>query len=98
MHSMDNLLHLVHSDGAQGLKLHVGQPPLVVLDGEEQPLDGQAITFEEAELLLLSISTTRQRRDLWERGWVDFIYRFRNRVNFVVHAQVENRSVKMEIH
>lgn len=95
---MDNLLHLVHSDGAQGLKLHVGQPPLVVLDGEEQPLDGQAITFEEAELLLLSISTTRQRRDLWERGWVDFIYRFRNRVNFVVHAQVENRSVKMEIH
>jgi Tfp pilus assembly ATPase PilU len=95
---MDHLLHLVHSDGAQALKLHVGLPPVVVMDGKEQPLDEQAITMEEAERLLLSISTTRQRRDLWERGWVDFIYRFRNRVSFVVHAQMENRSVKMEIH
>jgi len=35
MYSMDDLLHLVHSDGADRLMLHIGRPPVIVLDGEE---------------------------------------------------------------
>ena len=97
MASMDNLLHLVHSDGAQALRLHVGRPPVVVLDGEEQPLDEPAITPEDAEQLWWSISNTRQRRELWERGWVNFLYRFRGRASFVVCARMEKTSVGMDI-
>ena len=97
MASMDNLLHLVHSDGAQALRLHVGQPPVVVLDGEEQLLDEPAITPEDAERLWWSISNTRQRRELWERGWVNFLYRFRGRASFVVCARMEKTSVGMDI-
>jgi hypothetical protein len=48
---MDNLLHLLLSDGADELRLHVGQPPVVVLDGKEEPLEGPAITTEDAEQL-----------------------------------------------
>jgi Tfp pilus assembly pilus retraction ATPase PilT len=62
MYSMDDLLHLVHSDGADELKLHVGQPPVIVIDGEQQPIEGPAITAENAEQLLRSITDTRQRR------------------------------------
>src|ERR1041384_4305442 len=31
MYSMDNLLRLLHSDGADELRLHVGTPPVIVL-------------------------------------------------------------------
>jgi Tfp pilus assembly ATPase PilU len=95
---MDDLLHLVHSDGADELRLHVGQPPVIVLDGEEQALEGPAITTEDAEHLLQSITNTRQRRDLREHGVVEFIYRFRDRANFVVRARMEDEKVGMDIH
>ena len=95
---MDDLLHLVHSDGADGLRLHVGRPPVIVLDGEEQRIEGPAITTENAEQLLQSISDTRQRRDLREHGAVEFIYRFRGRANFVVCVKIEDENVYMDIH
>jgi twitching motility protein PilT len=98
MYSMDHLLHLLHSDGADELRLHVGQPPVIVLDGELQPLEGPAITAEDAEQLLQSISNTRHRRELREQGMVEFICRFRNRANFVIRARMEGENIGMDIH
>jgi len=98
MYSMDDLLHLLHSDGADALRLHVGRPPIIVLDGEEQPLEGPAITTEDAEHLFQSIANTRQRRELREQGAVEFIYRFRGRASFVVRARLEDEKVGMDIH
>jgi Tfp pilus assembly ATPase PilU len=95
---MDDLLYLVHSDGADELRLHVGQPPVIVIDGEQQPMEGPVITAENAEQLLQSVTDTRQRRDLREHGAVEFVYRFRERVNFVVRAKLENENVGMDIH
>ena len=95
---MDHLLHLVHSDGADELRLHVGQPPVIVLEGKQEPIEGPAITAEDAEQFLLSIADTRQRRELREHGTVEFIYRFRGRANFVVLATMEDESVGMDIH
>lgn len=98
MYSMDDLLHLLHSDGADGLRLHVGKPAIIVLEGEPQSLVGPAITPEESAQLLQSIATTRQRRELREHGVVQFIYRFRDRASFVVRAQMEDENVGIEIH
>ena len=98
MYYMDDLFHLVHSDGADGLKLSVGQPPVIVLDGEYQPIEGPLITTEVAEQLLRSITDTRQRRELRERGAVEFIYRFRGRASFVVCAKIQEENVSMDIH
>jgi Tfp pilus assembly ATPase PilU len=97
-YSMDDLLHLVHSDGADELRLRVGQPPVIVLEGEQQPLEGLAITTEHAEQLLHSITDTRQRRELREHGVVEFIYRFRGRASFVIRATMEDENVGMDIH
>ena len=98
MHSMDDLLHLANSDGADELKLHVGMPPVIVLDGESHTVEGPAITTEDAEQLLQSITNTRQRRELRKRGVVQFVYRFRRITDFVVRARMEDGNVGMDIH
>jgi len=98
MYSLDDLLHLLHSDGADELGLQVGQPPVLVLDGEPQLLEGPAITPEDAAQLFQSIADTRQRRELRDQGVVRFIYEFRGRARFVVYARLENENVRMDIH
>jgi Tfp pilus assembly pilus retraction ATPase PilT len=98
MYSMDDLLHLLHSDGADELRLHVGQPPILVLDGEPHPVESPAITPEEAEQFFQSLSDTRQRRFLREHGMVKFLYEFRGRAIFVIQAKLENGSVTIDIH
>jgi Tfp pilus assembly ATPase PilU len=69
-----------------------------VLEGEPQELEGPAITTEDAEHLLQSITNTRQRRDLRENGVVEFIYRFRRCASFVVRARMEDENVGIDIH
>jgi Tfp pilus assembly ATPase PilU len=98
MYSMDALLHLLHSDGADRLRLQVGQPPVVVIDGEDQQIEGPAITVESVQQLLQSVTDTRQRRDLREHGDIEFIYRFRQCASFVVHATIRDEHVFIEIH
>lgn len=94
----DDLLYVLHSDGADELRLHVGTPPAIVLEGESHPLEGPAITSEDAEQLLQSIANTRQRRDLREHGVVKFIDKFRCRTNFVVCARLEEENIGIDIH
>ena len=98
MYSIDDLLYLVSSDGADELRLHVGTPPVIVLGGEQHTIEGPAITTEDAEQLLQSVASTRQRRELRERGEVQFIYRFRRITDFVVRARMEDENVGIDIH
>jgi len=98
MYSMDDLLHLIHSDGADKLCLHVGEPPTVVVDNERHLIEGPAITPGDAEQLFMSIANTRQRRELRESGVVSFMYRFRNCAEFVVQAKLERGGVGIDIH
>lgn len=98
MYSMDDLLYLPHSDGADELRLRVGQPPIIVLDGEEKVIEGPPLTTGDTEHLLRSITDTRQRRMFRERHAVEFIYKFRGRANFVVRAQIEDGDVCIVVH
>lgn len=98
MYSMDALLHLIHSDGADALRLGAGEPPVVVMDGQPQKLVTAALTPADVEQLLQSITDTRQRRELWDHGRVEFIYRFRDRVNFVVIAKLDGEHIRIEVH
>ena len=80
------------------MRLHVGSPPVIVMEGEHHTVEGPPITAENVEQLLQSVADTRQRRELRERGVVEFIYRFRDRANFVVRARMENETVGLDIH
>lgn len=98
MNGIDDFLHLLHSDGADELKLHVGQPPIIVLDGEPKILEEPALTPENTEHILQSLADTRQRRVLRDRGVVEFIYTFRQRTKFVVRATLDGEIVGIDIH
>ncbi len=98
MYSMDDLLYLVHSDGADGLRLEVGQPPVIILDGEDQQIEGPVITVDDQEELLHIITDTRLRRELRAHGKIEFVYRFRHCASFVVRATVRDGNVVIDIH
>jgi Tfp pilus assembly pilus retraction ATPase PilT len=99
MYSMDQLLGLIHSDAADRLKLQIGKVPVIVLHGEEHPMEGPPLTIEEAEHLLQSIADTRQRRELRNHGVLEFVYRFRHRADFVVRARMEGETLaEIEVH
>ena len=98
MYSIDDLLHLASSDGADELRLHVGTPPVIVLGGVLHTIEGPPITTENAEQLLQSVATTRQRRELRERGKVQFVFRFRRITDFVIRARIEDENVGIDIH
>jgi Tfp pilus assembly pilus retraction ATPase PilT len=97
MYSMDDLLYLVTLDGAEALWLRVGRPLVIVLDGEQQTIEGPSITPEDAEHLLQNIADSRQRRELREHGEVHFIYRHRHVTDFVVRVRIEDDNVVIEI-
>jgi Tfp pilus assembly pilus retraction ATPase PilT len=97
MYALDDLLHLVHSDGAESLRLHIGQPPIVFMDGMAHPLEGPVITAEDTERFLQSVANTRQRRELWQQGGVQFIYRFRRVADFVVMIRLTEGQVGIDI-
>jgi len=92
------LLYLLNSDGADELRLHVGAPPVLVLQGEDHAVGGLPTTAEECEAMLRSLATTRQRRELRERGVVQFVYRHRGAMDFVVHASMVDGHVGIHIH
>jgi len=95
---MDDLLRLLHADGADELKLHVGAPPVIVLDGKPQPVEGPAVTTEDAEELLHSVTNTRQGRELRGRGAVEFIYTFRRSTPFVIRPKLEDENAGIDVH
>lgn len=98
MYSMDDLLHLLHSDGAEALQVHVGAPPVVIMDGVPQQLPGTALTRGDTEHLLQCIADSRQRRELRTRGYVEFHYRFRDRVNFIIRARMVGEEIQINVH
>ena len=58
--------------------MQVGAPPLIVLRGEQKAIEGPILSAEDADHLLRSIATSRQMREMWERGEMEFLYNFRN--------------------
>jgi Tfp pilus assembly ATPase PilU len=98
MYSISDLLQLMNSDAADELRLHVGTPPVIVLEGEHHPMDGPALVAEDVVQMLQAIANSRQRREFWEHGKVQFVYRFRQATDFVVCAWQKGDFVGIEIH
>ena len=90
---MENLLTLIASEQARELRFRAGAPPVVVLGDEPHAMEGPPLTAEAAEQLLRSVATTRQMRELRERGAVTFIYTLQGTSPFLVNALLENQKV-----
>jgi len=97
MYSIDDLLDLVSTEQAEGLRLHVGAPPVIVLHSEQHTIEGPAITAENVDQLLRSVTDTRQMREFRERGAAEFVYVFRGSSRFLVRAKMEAQNVGFDL-
>jgi Tfp pilus assembly pilus retraction ATPase PilT len=87
MYDLNDLLQLVANTRAQGLILKPGLSPVVRMHGEQEAVEGPAVTPENAEELFRVASTTRQRRELADRGFVEFVLKHREKVSFKIEAR-----------
>lgn len=98
MYAIDHLLKLVATEHAEQLRLYVGVPPIIVLRGEHHMIEGPPLSLNDADQLFRSIADTRQRRQLKERGRMNFVYTFERSLHFMVHARIENDNVRLHVY
>jgi twitching motility protein PilT len=81
---MSDLLQLVVSEGASDLHLAVGIPPILRVHGRLHPLDSEALTPEDTERLMRSITSEDHQLKVREQGSSDFGFGFGEAARFRV--------------
>jgi len=81
---MNDLLQLTVDEGASDLHLSVGLPPMLRIHGGLEPLDVPALTGEDTERLMKSITSPDHQQKLREFGGTDFGFSFADVARFRV--------------
>jgi twitching motility protein PilT len=83
-YEMNDLLDLVVDQNASDLHLQVGQPPTLRLSGSMLPIDGPALTPEDTEKLMQSITPDSHISNVKLNGGTDFGFAFGEKARFRV--------------
>ncbi len=83
-YSMSDLLHLVVSEGASDLHLRVGTAPAIRQHGVLHRVEGPALTQDDTEELMRSITSEDHIRQVREKGGADFGFAFGDMARFRV--------------
>jgi twitching motility protein PilT len=83
-YEMNDLLDLVVEQNASDLHLQVGQPPTLRLSGSMLPIDGPALTPEDTEKLMQSITPDSHISNVKLNGGTDFGFAFGEKARFRV--------------
>jgi twitching motility protein PilT len=83
-YSMSDLLQLVVSEGAADLHIRVGVPPVIRLHGILHRVEGPALTPEDTEELMRSITSEDHIQHVREKGGADFGFAFGEMARFRV--------------
>jgi Tfp pilus assembly ATPase PilU len=94
---MSDLLKLVADEGAEELRLEPGRPPVLVLRGKPQVIEGSLVTSDNVIELLRGIATEEQRRELDRCGDIHFTYVARNSARFSVRAGTQGENLSLRI-
>jgi len=78
------LLQLAVDESASDLHLTVGSPPVLRVNGRLRPLDATALTPNDTERLMKSITPPIHQQKVRERGGTDFGFGFRDVARFRV--------------
>ncbi len=73
---MNDLLQLCVDEGASDLHLAVDLPPMLRIHGTLEPLDAKALSGEDTERLMKSITSPDHQQKLRENGGTDFGFSF----------------------
>ncbi len=81
---MNELLDLVVDQNASDLHLQVGQAPTLRISGSMMPIEGDALTPEDTEQLMLSVTPDSKVQDAKLNGGADFGFAFLDKARFRV--------------
>lgn len=92
--NIQELLQFVHSRGASDLHLKVGRPPLIRLQGEIIPIEGETnLAVEDVLNHVYSVITTNQRDKLEKERELDFSFFLRGTARFRGNAFFQKGSL-----
>ena len=97
MYQLDQLLAMLTIEKAKHLQFRAGSPPIMVTEREQRALQGPKVTQEDVMGLLKSMATSRQMRELRQRGALRFVYTLPNRSPFLIRAKMEDENVEFDI-
>src|SRR5271156_5489296 len=83
-YSMSDLLQLVVSEGSSDLHIRVGVPPVIRVHGILHRVEGPALSPEDTEELMRSITSEEHIQSTRERGGADFGFAFGDAARFRV--------------
>ena len=83
-YEMNDLLELVVDQNASDLHCQVGQPPTLRISGSMVPIEGPALTPQDTEHLMLSITPDNHVQHLKMHGGSDFGFAFLDKARFRV--------------
>ena len=83
-YEMNDLLELVVDQTASDLHCQVGQPPTLRISGSMVPIEGPALTPQDTEHLMLSITPDNHVQHLKMHGGSDFGFAFLDKARFRV--------------
>ena len=81
---MNDLLDLMVDQGGSDLHLQVHQPPTLRISGSMLPIDGPALTANDTEKLMLSITPDGHVSQVKLNGGADFGFAFGEKARFRV--------------
>jgi hypothetical protein len=84
-YSVPVLLRLLRKQRGEAVHFFVGTQPTLTVQGHDHQIDGPVVDEAIAEEMLHAVASTRQIRDLRERGMTDFIHSF-EQSQFLVRA------------
>ena len=93
--TMTDLLQLVVDEGASDLHLAVGLPPMLRVHGGLRPLEAPALTPEDTERLMKSVTAENYQQKVREIGGVDFGFSFGAAARFRVSVLKAKGNVGM---
>lgn len=73
---MNDLLQLAIDEGASDLHIAVGLPPMLRIHGALQPLDSPALTPDDTERMMKSVTSADHQQKVREQGGTDFGFGF----------------------
>lgn len=83
-YEMNDLLDLMVDQGGSDLHLQVNQPPTLRISGSMLPIDGPALTANDTEKLMLSITPDGHVSQVKLNGGADFGFAFGDKARFRV--------------
>ena len=84
MYDMKELLQLVIDKNASDLHLTVDSPPVLRVDGELCPIEGEKLVPEETERLMKAVTSETHIQKVREEGGTDFGFGFGDQARFRV--------------